>query len=265
MASVNDWAAKAARKIAIECDTATGQRGTYVREERIAAIIETFARPLLDVLHQSRREHLPAADKYCNKRYDERDECTCGADEWNAKIDAALAGSICQSCLSVLPSHLIGCIQNPMWSKVRKAKEPYDRLLWICPECNMIGDTAESIRHAPSCIHHPTWDKLKKEVVSQVCAACGEYSYEHSPHCPNNPEQYKAQKIEVPDELKVELDDDLHVAGLRKLEETFSGSYADDVYEQMANNIHVGDKMTLEVLDYEVELRVVKVERKKMQ
>ena len=121
--SVDDWAAKAARKIRSEfrgCKEGPTQ-------ERTAAIIATFAKTLVTLLRESRREHRHDDDPYgakwehgapndcCGKcRHSDhaaqtthygdgttRDlpstypsgECACGADAWNARIDAAIDGA----------------------------------------------------------------------------------------------------------------------------------------------------------------------------
>lgn len=119
MASINDWAAKAANRIADEVTYGKNRNGRSV--ERIAAIIATYAAPLLTLLEASRRSHLHVEDDtwYCcgacahpcdNDEGDhEHDEsccvdshdgaspreqgvCNCGATAWNAKVDAALSG-----------------------------------------------------------------------------------------------------------------------------------------------------------------------------
>jgi hypothetical protein len=86
---IEDWATKAARRIKDE------PRGAS--EDRIAAIIATFAEPLMKLLHESRREHILCEDGVCYKATVPEDEmeeaeCTCGADAWNAKVDKALDG-----------------------------------------------------------------------------------------------------------------------------------------------------------------------------
>lgn len=91
MASVNDWAAAAARRIKGEKDV-----------ERIAAIIETFAKPLLDLL----RELRPCHDVNCEYDSDEDDSpCTCGAVSLNARINAALAAPDPERARSTRPDH----------------------------------------------------------------------------------------------------------------------------------------------------------------
>lgn len=116
MASVNDWAAKAAKHIVATSRTRGPARETYV-----AAVIATFAEPLINLLREAKRQHYHCDDSWyccgkcsCNCRWmsapdHEHDEacypeshageaarlngiCNCGADEWNAKIDAALRG-----------------------------------------------------------------------------------------------------------------------------------------------------------------------------
>lgn len=114
MPSINDWAAKAAERIVY------GKNGP-ISEERIAAIIATFAEPLVALLRESRREHLHVEDDtwYCcgacthecesddpghehsegccvsshdNVPKRVQGVCDCGAAAWNARLDAALAG-----------------------------------------------------------------------------------------------------------------------------------------------------------------------------
>lgn len=124
MASINDWAAKAARHIEGEI-FGKDHRGRTVAERphegRIAAIIATFAEPLITVVRASRRSHYHCEDSWycCGKcthqcdNYEEDHEhdescyvhshdgeaartkgvCNCGADAWNARIDAALDGN----------------------------------------------------------------------------------------------------------------------------------------------------------------------------
>ena len=110
MASINDWAAKAAERIQEECD---GNFGCTVSVERIAAIIATFAEPLIALLQESRREHyhfggdIPGTDCcprctcQCWPADPEPDfepepnsklPCDCGADAWNARVEAVLGG-----------------------------------------------------------------------------------------------------------------------------------------------------------------------------
>lgn len=112
MPSVNDWAAKAARRIMSEFPP-RGSRGPH--EDRIAAIIATFAEPMVALLRDSRREHLHSADgdvrdgvccpQCCCESWPDDPEgdfepspnsdepCNCGADAWNARIDAVLDGN----------------------------------------------------------------------------------------------------------------------------------------------------------------------------
>jgi hypothetical protein len=92
MASINDWAAKAAERI----DDEYGGRGTSRTVERIAAIIATYAEPLMKLLQEARREHFQSCEALLN--YDDDgdkvfdNECTCGADAWNERVDKALNG-----------------------------------------------------------------------------------------------------------------------------------------------------------------------------
>jgi len=82
---VHDWASKAAEHINPKDSVA-----------RIAAVITLFAEPLITLLRQAKREHNFDARwdaKSCPKALDDdATTCDCGADEFNAKIDAVLAG-----------------------------------------------------------------------------------------------------------------------------------------------------------------------------
>ena len=117
MPSINDWAAKAAERIAFEFVVATSAKRSA---ERIAAIIATFAEPLVALLREARREHHhdpvsnyehdrgccpqctceswnPVAKSQDEGELDAEHEpnsneiCDCGADAWNARVDATLA------------------------------------------------------------------------------------------------------------------------------------------------------------------------------
>lgn len=117
MASVNDWAAKAAQRILVEYES----KSPYDKrdsEAHVAAIIATFAEPLVAMLRESHREHYHSNDSwYCcgqcthecdNEEMDhEHDEsccvgsnsqrpekCNCGVSAWNAKIDKVLGGEL---------------------------------------------------------------------------------------------------------------------------------------------------------------------------
>lgn len=108
MASVNDWAAKAADRIdnEIRMPSLGSSAKRRPSKERIAAIIATFAEPLVALLRESRREHHHCDDSwYCCPMCESEDhgrlgegpghhdrKCTCGAAAWNARVDAALAG-----------------------------------------------------------------------------------------------------------------------------------------------------------------------------
>lgn len=112
MPSIEDWAAKAARKIRSE------HRGCKEgpTQERCAAIIATFTEPILKLLAESRREHhhqeldeifgccprcdckswaavaraQDAGELDAEPKPNSDGPCTCGADEWNARVDEAL-------------------------------------------------------------------------------------------------------------------------------------------------------------------------------
>ena len=108
MASVNDWAAKAARRILDDLPplrprgSTTTKSERYPTEERIAAIIATFAEPLTQLLQKAKREHRVEEDpmddcpmrmtEELNERLHRKHECDCGADAWNKKIDDVLNG-----------------------------------------------------------------------------------------------------------------------------------------------------------------------------
>jgi hypothetical protein len=86
MASVNDWATKAAQHIHDELPRIRNRP----RVDRIAAIIATYAEPLIVLLTESKREH----EEMCaNQRIVFTGICHCGADAWNARVDAVLAGT----------------------------------------------------------------------------------------------------------------------------------------------------------------------------
>lgn len=74
--TIVDWATKAAQYI----------RSTKDDVGRTAAVITTFAEPLLKALDASRRQHSDT----CEAFYDLK--CGCGADEHNKRIDDALQG-----------------------------------------------------------------------------------------------------------------------------------------------------------------------------
>jgi hypothetical protein len=127
----DNWAASAARQIKTELVNFVHQDPNLqhnvswivanVHEARIATIIATFAEPLVALLRDARREHYHCDDSWycCGKcthsdhiyrvegEWQEGDEyplsegfagrvkgrCTCGADAWNARVGAALAGA----------------------------------------------------------------------------------------------------------------------------------------------------------------------------
>ncbi len=125
MPSIKDWASKAAERCAT---TLVIDAPRQERIDRAAAIIATFAEPLVSLLREAKREHYSCEDTwYCcgkctcscvsGEKDHEHDEscyhashigsgpagishpderasgvCNCGADAWNARIDAVLAG-----------------------------------------------------------------------------------------------------------------------------------------------------------------------------
>lgn len=101
MASVNDWAAKAAKRIVNEYGiNKTHSLTREYHEDRIAAIIATFAEPLMKAVRDSKWQHSKGYNEEsadyppCKKSYEDGEDeiCSCGADEHNARIDKVLAG-----------------------------------------------------------------------------------------------------------------------------------------------------------------------------
>lgn len=102
---VHDWASKAAEYICGE-----GKQ----RPDRVAAVIAHFAEPLVALLRASTRAHHGGyqdensdespCPKY-NDEFNDDEKCTCGADEWNAKIDAVLDGKGEPSDFDALAEH----------------------------------------------------------------------------------------------------------------------------------------------------------------
>ncbi len=102
MGSINDWAMKAAREVLHV------PPGNYVglKRERIAAIIALHTQPLIDLLRETERSHFHDAlyhrtccpqctcqsNDYEEPEPNSDEPCTCGAAEWNAKIEKALEG-----------------------------------------------------------------------------------------------------------------------------------------------------------------------------
>ena len=88
MASIHDWAAKCAEYI--------NSLSPRPKTERIAAIIATFAEPLVALLREARRSDHEAGCMagwaQVGVIYDDT-RCSCSVGVWNAKIDAALAGN----------------------------------------------------------------------------------------------------------------------------------------------------------------------------
>lgn len=97
-------ALETARQICIKINTLGPRALEQEREEQIAAIIAERVRPLVQMLaelatsvepmiallQESRRRHTMTP---CGLRYEhDNARCTCGADEFNAKVDAVLHG-----------------------------------------------------------------------------------------------------------------------------------------------------------------------------
>lgn len=118
MPSIWDWAAQAAKRIVEELRPARTRQAQEASEARVAAIIATFAQPLLELVQASRRGHYHCDDSWyccgkctcsCTDSHEHDSDCypashdgeaarttgvcNCGADAWNARVDAALAGS----------------------------------------------------------------------------------------------------------------------------------------------------------------------------
>ena len=107
MASINSWATKAAHRIVINCG-----HQCSMSAERVAAIISTYAEPLMILLRGSKRDH----SVECAIVEDR--PCTCGADAWNARIDATLG------CSASLPRkrRVLKAIPGPLPRKGRKPR-----------------------------------------------------------------------------------------------------------------------------------------------
>lgn len=58
----------------------------------LAHIILTAAEPLVTLLRESKREHSDGEDMMCetDPTCGDGGECTCGADDWNRRVDAVL-------------------------------------------------------------------------------------------------------------------------------------------------------------------------------
>lgn len=85
VASINDWARKAAERIV---RSEPGMKAAGV--ERLAAIISIQFDPIEKLLRELKRTHR----RYCPKSKDEDSvrPCTCGAATFNEKIDKVLLG-----------------------------------------------------------------------------------------------------------------------------------------------------------------------------
>jgi hypothetical protein len=99
---MTDWAAKAAYEIAITIREASFSCEPEKEEvKKSATIIATFAEPLVALVRESKRRHYHCDDSfYCCPLCDESDhagakgtDCTCGADDWNARVNAVLEGT----------------------------------------------------------------------------------------------------------------------------------------------------------------------------
>lgn len=85
--NIHDWASQCAERIDGEYDSKSRPRIA-----RIAAIIETFAAPILKLLREAKREHRDCSRSMMIEGDDPEDyPCSCGASAWNARVDAVLA------------------------------------------------------------------------------------------------------------------------------------------------------------------------------
>lgn len=84
--NISDWATKAAEYLA-------GERKANINwgVAHVAAVIATFAQPLVEALNAAKRGHEVEGEVHACMAHHYL-PCTCGADEWNAKIDNALNG-----------------------------------------------------------------------------------------------------------------------------------------------------------------------------
>jgi hypothetical protein len=102
--STEEWATKAARQIMTEGDRLRLALGGGLVESEVASIISAHVAPLAALLQEARREHHGVDDEGdpCEKvnYLDGLHVCTCGADAWNARVDAVLAGSETQTCIN---------------------------------------------------------------------------------------------------------------------------------------------------------------------
>ncbi len=106
MSNIKDWTTQAAKRIIDEPQPANA--------DRIAAIIETFAKPWLKFLVKRKHQHVEEDSYYCCGActcpcdddhehsvsccvfdYHARKQgvCDCGADEWNAQLEGLGEGS----------------------------------------------------------------------------------------------------------------------------------------------------------------------------
>lgn len=94
---MTNWIQQAARHIENKYQLGDTEGG-------IASIIAEHAAPLTALLEESRRKHYHCDDSYycckaCahpdhpSKWIDPSEPCTCGASDWNSRLDAALAVS----------------------------------------------------------------------------------------------------------------------------------------------------------------------------
>lgn len=102
MSSIHDWASKAADYI----HESYRPRNLRPTKERTAAVIATYAEPLIKLLRETERKHRHDALYHrtccpqctCQSNDYEAEEpnsdkpCDCGAAEWNEKIEQALSG-----------------------------------------------------------------------------------------------------------------------------------------------------------------------------
>lgn len=95
MPSIQDWAARAASRI--DDEYKQHDELNWPSQDSIAAIIATFAAPILTLLNEARRTHDGKCKVFETATEDaegilELDgaDCTCGVSAWNARINEAL-------------------------------------------------------------------------------------------------------------------------------------------------------------------------------
>lgn len=103
LASTADWATRAAERICYEVGRVeregAGVKPDVASVNRIASIVATHAEPLVALLREAKREHHNSLTAYSgwacgvfvtDNATGKAEACTCGASNWNARVDAAL-------------------------------------------------------------------------------------------------------------------------------------------------------------------------------